>query len=304
MRVNEKGTIHLFLPIIAIIAISVIGVTASNVTTTTRFSATGILGENEIAKQAAEQTKEATKKAAEQAKESAQKAKEQESSKTKTQIQTEGTKQETEIETSNGQKIKTKIEDDDATKVEIEQKDQKIKFEAKNEQIELEIEDEEEASGSGDDDNEEGLEELRSISKFPLRIDPTSNQLIMSKNGEERVLTILPAKAVQNMLRAHLKKGLGPKFFEDATPSATPSATPTEKPVATESADVTVLEDQISLEETEGQITYKIPAKKKLKLLGFIPVTTDFTSFVSAETGALIKEQESLLSRILDALSP
>lgn len=284
MRVNEKGTIHLFLPIIAIIAISVIGVTASNVTTTTRFSATGVLGENEIAKQAAEQTKEATKKAAEQAKKSAQKAKEQESSKTKTQIQTEGTKQETEVETSNGQKIKTKIEDDGAAKIEIE--------------------DEEEASGSGDDDNEEDLEELRSISKFPLRIDPTSNQLIMSKNGEERVLTILPAKAVQNMLRAHLKKGLGPKFFEDATPSATPSATPTEKPVATESADVTVLEDQISLEETEGQITYKIPAKKKLKLLGFIPVTTDFTSFVSAETGALIKEQESLLSRILDALSP
>lgn len=300
MRVNEKGAIHLFLPIIAIIAISVIGVTASNVTTTIRFSATGVLGENEIAKQAAEQTKEATKKAAEQAKESAQKAKEQESSKAKTQIQTEGTKQETEIEISDGQKIKTKIEDDGATKVEIEQKDQKIKFEAKNEQTELEIEDEEEASESGDDDNKEGLEELRSISKFPLRIDPTSNQLIMSKNGEERVLTILPAKAVQKMLKAHLKKGLGPKFFENATSSAFPP----EGPIATESAGVTVLEDQISLEETEGQITYKIPAKKKLKLLGFIPVTTDFTSFVSAETGALIKEQESLLSRILDTLSP
>lgn len=118
----------------------------------------------------------------------------------------------------------------------------------------------------------------------------------MTKNGVERVLTTLPAKAVQNMLRAHLKKGLGPKFFQataSATPTATPSATPEEEPIASDSADITVLENQISLEEENGQIVYKIPAKKKLKLFGFIPVTSDLTGFVSAQTGILIEERQS-----------
>lgn len=165
---------------------------------------------------------------------------------------------------------------------------------------------------------------IRSISKFPLRIDLQTNQLIMTKNGVERVLTVLPEQAVQNMLRAHLKKGLGPKFFEasssaspSATPEGTPSASPTASasatPVATSSAeptvtesstDITVLESQIELEERDGKPVYKIPALKHLKLFGFIPTTTQFTDFISVETGSLIEEQQSLLARFLDLLSP
>jgi hypothetical protein len=187
-------------------------------------------------------------------------------------------------------------------KTEIEpEKENKLKNKAENE-----------ATKSGEEP--ELVQELRAISKFPLRIDLSTNQLILTKNGAERVLAILPAKAVQNMLRAHLKKGLGPKFFKDATSSATPipegtasatpSAAPTEEPVATESAQLTILENEIKLEDLNGQTVYKIPAKKHLKILGFIPVTINITGYVSAETGQLLEERQSLFARIINLLSP
>lgn len=195
---------------------------------------------------------------------------------------------------------------------------QKDKVINKKEILDEELEDEkleddeleDEASESAELEESEEVKDLRAISKFPLRIDLATNLLIMTKNGVERVLTALPAKAVQNMLRAHLKKGLGPKFFQatpigtpSASPTATPSASPSEEPIATESANITVLENQISLEEDNGQIVYKIPAKKQLKLFGIFPVTTDLTGFVSAQTGALIEERQSFLARILNLLS-
>lgn len=233
-----------------------------------------------------------------------------------------------EIRTSD-ERIKTEIRED-RVRIDIRQQDTKTRIQQKGNEIliktKIELEEEDEATPSGGDDEGEVVQELRAISKFPLRIDLATNQLIMTKNGVERVLTVLPAHAVQNMLRAHLKKGLGPKFFRSATPSAlpsttpsgtpsasaspsaepsaTPSASPTEEPIATESAELTVLEDQISLEEANGQVVYKIPAKKHLRVFGFIPVSTNLVGFVSADTGALIREQQSLLARILDLLSP
>lgn len=295
MPENQKGAVYLLLPLL-IITIGIIGLSVtSKITTTTNFSSSQVLGEDETAQKAAEQAKESAQQSFEQSKESAQKELEQqkESANTKVEVQSEGQKSETEIETASGQKIKTKVEDNGAVKVEIEQGKQKVKFEEKNGEVNLETENETEASESANKESE--LEELRSISKFPLRIATASNQLIMTKDGIDRVLTVLPEKAVQGMLRAHLKKSLGPKFFE---------ATGTGELVVSDSAEITVLRNQISLEEENGQVVYKIPAQKHLKLLGLVPITTDTIGFVSTETGSIIKEQESLLSKILDLLSP
>ncbi|MBI2039578.1 hypothetical protein HYT18_00720 [Candidatus Microgenomates bacterium] len=234
-----------------------------------------------------------------------------------------------EVRTSD-ERIKTEIRED-RTRIDVYQGNTKTRFEQKGNEFIIKTEIEEEDEVEEDEVEDEATEsaeepelvqELRAISKFPLRIDLSTNQLIMTKGGVERVLTVLPAHAVQNMLRAHLKKGLGPKFFQDATPSATPesspsasptpegtasaspSASPTEEPEATESAELTILESEISLEERNDQIVYKIPAKKHLKLLGFIPVSTNLTGYVSAETGILLEETQSLLARIIDLLSP
>ena len=304
MGANQKGAIHLLLPVLLLATGTIFA--SALVNTTTKYPASAqVLGKDESAQNNEGQDEESSQKEAEKAKESAQKETEQKKESdqkveeknrefVKVNLQSEGNKSETEIETKSGQKIKTKVEDDGKTKVEVEDE---VKTDA---------------SGSA---AESDLQELRSTSKFPLRIDPTTNQLIMSKDGVNRVLTVLPAQAVQNMLRAHLKAGLGPKFFEGATPSATPastassslSATPTAalgELVSSGSGEITVMTNQISLDEEDGQAVYKIPAQKRLKLLGVIPVTTDFTGYVSAENGALIKEQESLLSRILGFLSP
>lgn len=230
-----------------------------------------------------------------------------------------------EVRTSD-ERIKTEIKED-RIRVDIRQENTKTKIQQRGNEflIETKIESddkseaieagEDEATKSADEDEGELIQNLRAISKFPLRIDTSTNQLIMTKNGIERVLTVLPAKAVQNMLRAHLKKGLGPKFFQTATSSAepsatasaepsTPSASPPQQPVATEFAELTILEDQITLEEVDSQVVYKIPAKKHLRVFGFIPISTDLTDFVSAESGVLLKTKESLLARILDLLSP
>lgn|GEM_PF-5827812 len=309
LLLNQEGVVHLALPLIILVAVSIFA--AGNIQTSTKFddsAVQGVIAKNENSN-AGRGSSENKGPSGENKPGSPEVAKSEQQPKTFEE--------------------KTKTDSPRAnTNKNVEQKETKI-----NSKVEAKVEDEEpedESSESADEDEDEvedgddegaGIAELRSISKFPLRIDTSTNELIMTKNGVERVLTVLPAKAVQNMLRAHLKKGLGPKFFQatvsatpvgtpSATPvgtpsaSATPSATPEGEPIASESADITILEDQISLDEENAQVVYKIPAKKHLKLLGFIPVTTDLTGIVSAQTGAFIEERQSLLSRILDLLSP
>lgn len=301
MSTNQKGAVHLLIPVIILAVVSL--VTLSKVQTTTTFDDSGVAGIS-----AKSQNKSAN-------------------GNKPTVVTNKGVSSDEKGKGAPQAATTNKIEkqEDKAKKIEI-----KDVGDAETEEEVEDAEDEtEEGTPSASPPDTKEVQQLRSISKFPLRIDVTTNQLIMTKNGVERVLTVLPAKAVQNMLRAHLKKGLGPKFFQatasatpigtpsasasppsatpsgspSATSSATPSATPTEEPIATESATITILEDQISLEEDNGQVVYKIPAKKKLKIFGLIPVTTDLTGFVSAQTGVLIKENESLLSRILSLLS-
>lgn len=311
---DQKGAAHLLLPLLIIVVIGFVG--SANVQTTTRFSTQDVKGLV--------------------AKSDDRDGSSQDSNSNSGRGNSSEQRIRQEIRTSD-ERIKTEIREDriridirqENSKTRIQQRGNefliKTKIEDKDkddddEATESGEEDEDEATESAEEDEDEGevVKELRAISKFPLRIDLATNQLIMTKNGVSRVLTVLPAHAVQNMLRAHLKKGLGPKFFQGATPSAqpstsasaspsasaTPSASPTEEPIATGSANITILEDQITLEESDGQIVYKIPAKKHLRVIGLIPVDTNLTGFVSAQTGALLEEQESLLARILDLLSP
>ncbi len=291
---NQKGAVHLLLPVIILLTISLVAL--GKVQTTIKFNDSNVQGV--IAKNDDNKAGESSNRGG----------------------PSEEVRLKQEVRTSD-EKIKTDVKED-KTKIDVSRAGTKNKIQQQGDEIttKTEIKDkknevEDEATESAEQ-VDEAVRELRATSKFPLRIDLSTNQLIMTKDGVERVLTTLPAQAVQNMLRAHLKKGLGPKFFQ-ATPSATPVGTPSatispsatpsaspEEPIASDSANITVLENQISLEEVNGQIVYKIPAKKKVRLFGFIPITTDLTGFVSSQTGVLIEEKQSLLSRILDLLSP
>ncbi len=293
---NQKGAVHLLLPLIVLGVISLF--TLDKIQTTVKFNDADIQGiiaksnENNPGRSPNEIQKGPLVEV-----------------KLKQEIRTSDEKIKTEFKQDHLQLNTSRVD----TKSIIKKQGNEINI--KTEIKKIKINDaEDEATKSAGKDKSEVIQEVRATSKFPLRIDVTTNQLIMTKNGVERILTTLPAQAVQNMLRAHLKKGLGPKFFQatstpsasisPSTPTASPSGSPDEEPIATESANVTILEDKISLEEENGQIIYKIPAKKHLRLFGLIPVTTDLTGIVSAQTGVLIEEKQSLLSRILNLLSP
>jgi hypothetical protein len=168
---------------------------------------------------------------------------------------------------------------------------------------------------------------------FPLMVNLETNELIVTTPKGQKVVTVLPDKAVQNMLAANVIDQLGGKggllwleYQASLTPTATPSATPT----ATESAtptpgeateageleisptpeptlpeeEIPPVEEIITLTTTnEGDLAYEIPGIKFKKLFGMIKIKLDRTVLVSAETGELLGIRQALLARILDLLS-
>lgn len=157
---------------------------------------------------------------------------------------------------------------------------------------------------------------------FPLMVNLETNELIVTTPKGQKVVTVLPDKAVENMLAANVIDELGGKgglrWLEYqaglATPSATPtpeeatpSATPTpEEEEATEAAVVETasVEDVITLTSTQdGTLAYEIPGTKYEKLFGLFKVKFGKTAIVSAETGELLAVREALMARILDLLS-
>lgn len=202
--------------------------------------------------------------------------------------QTEARK-ETEIETRDGQKIKTKVEDDGTTKVEIEQDNLKIKYEVKNGEINSVEEDEDEVEDEPEDEVEEedeGLEietenERHTVrsrgvaarTNFPLSIDIATNELIVATKDGPKVVAILPDKAVSNLLDTGIVDTVGGT-------------------------------EELELQIQDGEPVYKIVGTKKYRFLAFIPVTQSVTTVVSAENGEVVAIQQSVLANIVDFLSP
>lgn len=206
-------------------------------------------------------------------------------------------KSETEIETADGQKIKTKIEDDGRVKIEIENRKLKIKFENGKFRVEHE------GSGSGELDDEdideledeieqefedEGIEiasssggllikknKRKALTRFPLSINPETNELVVTTPAGQKTVTVLPDQAVENMLSNSVLSGID----EDGG------------------------EENIEIEERNDELVYKVKGEKDHKFLGFIPLKTAITAFVSAQTGELTAQEQSLLSRIISQLS-
>lgn len=133
---------------------------------------------------------------------------------------------------------------------------------------------------------------------FPLTIDGATNQLIITRpDGTTKAVTVLPDQAVNNFIRNNKVNLIN---FED--PTGTPSGE-TETP-GTGSATTGEEETQIELVEYNDQLAYEIKGKKKLKLLGLFDITAPTTGYVSAETGDVLAQEESLFTRFLNVLSP
>lgn len=158
---------------------------------------------------------------------------------------------------------------------------------------------------------------------FPLMVNLETNELIVTTPKGQKIVTVLPDKAVENMLAANVLDQLGGKgglkWLEYqasiATPSATPTATPSASPTATPSASATpsaqpsvspapAFESAINLTlADDGTLVYEIDGYKNEKLLGLFKIALKRLAIVSAETGDLVSIEQDLLTRILDFLS-
>jgi hypothetical protein len=119
------------------------------------------------------------------------------------------------------------------------------------------------------------------LSHFPISIDPETNQLIITTPAGTKAVTVLPDKAVANML----SKGVLSKIVNEGSTSAG-------------------IANVVRLDEEDGQPVYKVKGKKAHKMFGFIPVETEVEANVSAESGELVSTEESFLSKIVDLVSP
>jgi len=145
---------------------------------------------------------------------------------------------------------------------------------------------------------------------FPLMVNLETNELIVTTPAGQKVVTVLPDEAVENMLAANVLDQLGGKGglrwleYKEATPSATPTPTATEAaaPIATEAAKL-IKKQVIKLTVKDGVLAYEIPGIKFKKFLGISKVQLRRTAVVSAETGELLRIKQTLLERILDLLS-
>lgn len=112
--------------------------------------------------------------------------------------------------------------------------------------------------------------QVEAETKFPLSVNLATNELIVTTPAGERVVTVLPDQAVQNMLAANVIDQTG----------------------------------IITLGERQGLPVYEILGVKQRKLLGFIPVTIEQTAVVSAETGELVATEDvSLVEQVVSLLS-
>lgn len=118
-------------------------------------------------------------------------------------------------------------------------------------------------------------DKVSAATKLPLSVNLKTNELTVTTPAGEKTVTVLPDQAVKNMLVQNVIDQTG-----------------------------TAPEEAVKLTATrEGVLAYEIPGTKKKRFLGFLPVSISKTAVVSAETGELLKTQQTLLSQVLDFLS-
>lgn len=213
----------------------------------------------------------------------------------------------TEIRFGEGEKIKTRVEDE-RTRIDVYSGGVKVRYELRDGRVIIKAETEEGEEVEGQDlfKIEERLDKtgikvateggklvvarnnVGALSSFPIQLDLNTNQLIASTSGGPRTLTILPDQAVQNLLAANVISRLDPAVLQEAA----------------QTEGLTSVSDVVALGERNGVPVYEISGLRDHRLLGFIPVTTPVSVTVSAETGQTIAQEQSLLSTMVDLLSP
>lgn len=106
----------------------------------------------------------------------------------------------------------------------------------------------------------------------PLSVNPITKELVIKTPAGERSVAVLPDKAAEVISK------LG--VIDDSSKAA-----------------------KMKLEVEDNKLVYKLAGTKQKKLLGFLPITLQREAVVSAETGNVIKTNESVLTTLLNFIS-
>jgi len=198
------------------------------------------------------------------------------------------------------QRIKSEIRQGNL-RVKFEVKDGRVEVETKIKSDDDEVELEDEAEDEALDEIETELEEddiriatapgqialvhkrVGALSKFPLSVDPTTRELTVTTPAGSKVVAVLPQQAVDNMLASKVMTDIVGERVDNELAS---------------------IPNLVKLEEKDGILVYKVKGTKTHKLLGFIPIKTGVTAFVSAENGQVVESTDSFLGRILNRIAP
>lgn len=176
-------------------------------------------------------------------------------------VKTEDGQLKLEAETEDGEKTDLGEDEDNELEIEPDEDDDKIRV----------------ATGSADGEMVFSRNRVRARTNFPLSVDLTTNELIVTTpNGVKRV-SILPDQAIANLLA---------NGVIDRVESTDPAAEP-----------------EVELTETDGEPAYEVSGESDQKFLGFMPVKIKAKIKVSAETGEVTGTQQAFLARIIDFLS-
>lgn len=113
---------------------------------------------------------------------------------------------------------------------------------------------------------------------FPLSINPTTNTLTITTPAGVKDVAVLPDQAVANLLREkHIDRIASGSALENPT--------------------------GIRLGLLNDNPVFQVSGTDDQKFLGILPISINKISFISAETGKLVKIDESFLNKLLDLLS-
>lgn len=214
----------------------------------------------------------------------------------------------TETRFPSGIRVKTR-EEEDRTRVDIYEGATKLRLERRDDRIIVKLENEEGdevelPEGEEDEvfkiEEREGDIKVRAFGQgflisrgtfgaqtdFPVSVDLLTNELKIVTPAGEKVVTVLPDRAVFNMLAANvISQVQGLPFTEQVGAGL-------------------ALEGIVKLIITkQGDLAYEIPGVSNQKFLGFLPVGIAKTAIVSVDTGQLLEVKQPVLSRLLDAFS-
>lgn len=119
---------------------------------------------------------------------------------------------------------------------------------------------------------------ISASSHFPLSVDPTTNVLTVTTPAGVKQVTVLPDVAVANLLANHVVDQL-----------ATGSSATTE--------------GSIQLKEKDGIPVFEIAGKKRMKMLGILPVLINKMVTVSAQSGVVVDEKVTGVDKIIQTIS-